>query len=275
MDATTRQEPVTAYEEGVDTSYRRPRRRGGSGVSLLAVLLILAAIAVVGDRVAERYAAQELKAQLVAELQDRGVTADATEVSIGGFPFLDQVARGRYESITIDMTGVRLAGANGRPTTLPTLHAVATGVNADTADVVQGQARISADQVDGTALVSFSTLQTIVDYSSFNLRDVHFAESGGGLKVTGMATIAGSTIPITAVADVSVVAGQFQVRLRDATAVGLAAPAVVRDYLSGLAERSIAARLPALPFGLTLRQVAVQTRGLAVTATGRGVALVT
>src|SRR5689334_1404409 len=92
---------------------RRSRRAAGGFTTLVAIVLVLVAIAVVGDRVAAKYAGEQLRTQLVAELDNRGVQYDTTEITIGGFPFLDQVAQGRYDSIAIDMTNVRLATNGG------------------------------------------------------------------------------------------------------------------------------------------------------------------
>ena len=62
-------------------------------------------------------------------------------------------------------------------------------------------------------------------------------------------------------------------KLRDLKAVNLPAPTVLQDYLSNLAQQSVTAQLPKLPFGLTLDQVTVGADGLAVSATGRDVPL--
>jgi hypothetical protein len=251
------------------------RRRSAFGlVSLLIILLLLAAIAVVGDRVAAKFAAQQLQTRLVAAVDDHGVGYQSIDVSIGGFPFLTQVAQGRYDAITIDMTQVRLPTANGRPATLPSLHVVASGVNASTKDLAQGDdANIVADRVDGTALVSFQTLQTVVDYGSYDLSNVAFSESGNALRATATATVAGQQVPVTATAVLNVADGQLQIALRDATAVGVPAPGLVRDYLARLAAAQLAAHLPALPFGLKLTQVSVAPNGLTVSAAGSHVAL--
>lgn len=257
-------------------SKARPRRRrGGAGwFSLFAIVAVLAAIVVVGDRVAAKYATDELRGELVAELSSHGVQYTSTTVTIGGFPFLTQVAAGRYDDITIDMSNVRLESSTGREVTLPTLHVVATGVEANTADVMRGTAKVVADQVTGTAVVSFGTLETLVDYTRYSLSEVKFTESTGGLKVTAKADVLGTQVPIAATAEVSVVDGALAVKLRDAQAVGLEAPAPVRDYLGGLVQSTLAAQLPQLPFGLTLDQVVVQPDGLAITATGADVPLV-
>jgi len=278
-DAITRETRVSEYGQGAPVSYERPRSRprrprGGLGF-LAAIVLVVGAIAVVADRVAAEFASQELRAQVVAEMSQRGVEYQTIDVSVGGFPFLTQVARGNYEEITIDMSEVRLPAGGGRGATLPELGVVARGVDANPAELVEGTAKIVAEQVTGTAVVSFTTLESLLDYSRFRLSEVRFSESAGALQATGTASIAGVRVPVSAVADISVVDGQFEVRLRDAKAVGVQSPQIAKNYLDGLVERSVSARLPQLPFSLTLDSVTVVPEGLSINATGRNVPLVT
>jgi hypothetical protein len=246
------------------------RRRPRSGwFTLMLIVLVLAAIAVVGDRVAARFATEELQTRLVADFAERGVQYDSMNVEVGGFPFLTQVVQGQYESITIDMSNVRLRGA-----TMPTMHVVATGVRAQASDLLGGATKAVADEITGTALVSFASLSNIVDYGRFNLSDVSFTESGGALAAKATASIGTFKVPIAARADLSVVNGALRIKLRDAEAVGVNAPNAVTSYLTGLAQRTIDARLPQLPFSLRLDDVIVQPEGLNITATAREVPLV-
>ncbi len=136
-----------------------------------------------------------------------------------------------------------------------------------------------ADQVTGTAVVSYATLQSAVDYSKYNLTNVTFAPQGGALKATAMLTvpsIAGisfSPIPLSATANITVVSGHLQLELSDLSAAGANAIPAARNLLANLATTQISALLPQLPFGLKLQQVQVQPSGLAVTAKGLNVAL--
>jgi LmeA-like phospholipid-binding len=270
MTSATRENTVTEYRAGAPV---RSRRRRGGLTALLAIVAVLAVILVVADRVAAQAAERELKVQLVQELQAREVGYSSLDVGVGGVPFLTQVARGRYEEITIDMTDVSLK-AEGAAATLPDLHVVATGVNADAQQLVQGTATVTADQVTGTAVVSYQTLHDLIDLSQYRLQDLTFSEEDGALKASGTANLAGITLPITALADVTVVDGVIQVQLRDARAVGVEMPQVAKNYLDGLVNQNITARLPALPFGLSLDRLNVVAAGLAITATGRDVPLV-
>jgi hypothetical protein len=261
----------------VEDGYEVRRRRRSGWPALLAILIVLGGIILVADRVAAQAASNELRAQLASELSDRGVGYQTMDVSIEGVPFLTQVAENRYEKIAIDMTEVRLPAsqAGAGEATLPVLHVVATGVEADATSLIRGiPTQVTADEVSGSAVVSYGTLETLVDYSRYRLRDVRFTSTDGALHASGTADVAGIDIPITAVAEIAAVDGQFQVNLREVTAVGVEAPQIVKDYLDDLAQNAVTARLPDLPFSLTLDQVSPGAGGLAITATGRGVTLV-
>jgi hypothetical protein len=262
-----------------EDAYGRPRRamsrRSGRRLPLIVgLVLLLAAIALVADRVAAKVATDELRSRLVAQMSERDVQFQSMDVRIGGFPFLTQVAQGVYNEIAIDMAGVELPAGAGRAATLPTLNVIGTGVNADTADLVNGTAKVTAEQVTGTAVVSLTTLETIVDYSQFRLSGVTFSESAGGLKLSGTLVLSGISVPVSATADITVTEGQLRMTLRDVTAINLPAPPIVRNYLGDVAQRSLVARLPPLPFGMTLEGVQVRSDGLAITATGHDVPLV-
>jgi hypothetical protein len=268
MTLGTRESGVSLYP-----AERVRRRRGGLGI-LFTIVLVLLAIAVVADRVAAQAAERELRSKVVQELASRNVGYNSLDVNVGGVPFLTQVAEGRYDEITIELTDVTLPPEAGRGAHLPALHVVATGVTADAQELVQGTAQVAADQVTGTAVVSYQTLSELLDLSQYSLSDVVFSEEAGALRVDAKANVAGLSLPIKAVADVSVVNSEIQVKMRDAAAVGVQAPPVARNFIDNLVNRSISARLPQLPFGLTLDRLNVTTDGLAITATGHEVPLV-
>jgi hypothetical protein len=246
---------------------------------LLAILLVVGAILVVGDRVAASAADREVRARLVAELDHRDVGYQSLGVQIGGFPFLVEVAQGRYQQVTIDMSEVTLpakqfTGGQVDTVGLPQLNVIAHDVTAATSELIKGTASVHAGQVEGTAVVSYASLESLVDFSAFHLSEVTFGESGGKLAATAKVTFAGVTVPVSALADISVVNGAFSVSLVKVEAASVSAPPAVNDYLAGLVQRNVQAKLPPLPFGLTLDRVTVRPEGLAVTATGRDVPLV-
>lgn len=253
----------------------RPRRRRGTWLPF--VLILLGAVAVVGDRVAAGLAAEQLHARVVAELARHDVNYRTLDVYIDGFPFLVQVVRGRYEAVSIDLTEVRLPTGTGGEAVLRDLRVTGSGVVVSTADAVQGNATVTVDEVTGTALVSFDSLEYLIDFSRYGLSDVQLRESDGALVATATLSAAQAApkvkVPVAATADIGVENGQFTVTLRDATALNMPVPPVVRTILGRLAERSITAGLPELPFGLTPTAATVRPEGVMVTVTGRDVLL--
>jgi LmeA-like phospholipid-binding len=267
---------VTSKETGVaePITHRRPRRTRGLLLPVVGIILVVAAIAVVADRVAAKAASDQLKSRIAAELVSRQVSYSSLDVTVGGTPFLTQVAEGHYDSITINLIEVRLPAGGDREASLPALHVVATGVNADTGDLIQGTATVVADQVTGTAVVAYDTLRGLIDLSDYGLSDVTFTETDGTLKANASANLAGLNLPIEAVAAVSVADGQIRVQLQDARAVGVNVPQVAKSFIDNLVNNTLVAKLPALPFGLTLDRLLVAPDGLAITATGFDVPIV-
>ncbi len=197
------------------------RRRRGFWLPLVVILLVLVAIAVVVDRVAAKAASNELKSQIGAELVSRDVTYESLDVEVGGMPFLTQVAEGRYDANHDRHDRGPAAAGSDRAATLPELHVVASGVNADTSELIEGTAPVVADEVSGTAVVSYDTLTGLLDLSAYQLSEVTFDDEDGALKASGDRERGRAQLPIQALADVSAVNGEIQVRLQDARAVGV------------------------------------------------------
>jgi len=274
--ATTEETRVDQHGETgyADAAYpRQARRRRRRALPLLATfLLVIAAILVIGDRVAAKLAADQIETRVVAELSDRGIAAESTRVDVAGFPFLTQVADGRYDKITVDMDNVRLRGAN-----LPRLNVVARNVTADTAALIDGTAKVVADRVSGTGTVDYASLATIVDYGRFGLTGVSFAPSGnGGVSVRGTAKLVGGLeVPLAMTADLSAADGDVRVRVRDVELDNAQVPAGVRRAVDNLVRKlSVDVPLPDLPFSLSLDRVRAEDQGLQISATARGVSLV-
>src|SRR5262245_13176199 len=113
----------------------RPTIRGGSRTpAMLLVFLILVATGLlVADRIAAGYTADRMEGQVRGELASHDISTGSTTVTIEGFPFLTQVASGRYDRIRIDMSDVEANGAR-----LPRLLVMARGVRADPQEVANG-----------------------------------------------------------------------------------------------------------------------------------------
>src|ERR1043165_7068716 len=139
---------------------RVSRRHRGRWGALWVVLLILIGLVVAADRIGERVAEQRLAAAVTDQAEARGVTADSTDVTIGGFPFLTQVLRGKYDQITIDMRQARSGDLR-----VEQLLVNAFGVEADPAQLLNGQPKATADRVTGTAVIDWDDLPKLLGYA--------------------------------------------------------------------------------------------------------------
>lgn len=247
----------------------RSTRRSRWPLVLLVFLILLAAVAVMADRVAAKMAASSIQDKVTTELASRGVTTDTTQVTVEGFPFLTQFARGRYDKIKIDMQGVKAQGAR-----LPYLLVVAEGVRANASDVVSGHAKVTAEKVTGDGIIDWASLGTLVDQANLGFSDVAFAPINDQIGATGQVSVLGQHIPISATAKVSLDGSKVQIRLSDARLQELNLPQTVQnavdDYLRSF---TFSVQLPPLPFGLHIDQMHLEPTGLSITATATDVSL--
>jgi len=147
-------------------------------------------------------------------------------------------------------------------------------VDADTADLIDGKATVTAERVTGTAVIDWTTLANLVDFARLGLSGVTFGPSDSGLQVRGTANLAGLQVPMSATADLSVDAGVVQIRLRDARVEDGSLSGVGQAQLEALAQRlSVDIRIPPLPFRLSIDDVRPEEHGLSITATARAVPL--
>jgi hypothetical protein len=258
-----------------EVEYRsRPRRRWGRRVliTLLLLLVVLGALLVVADRVGANVAEQRIADEVQQELTGRGVQSTAPEVSIGGFPFLTQVLDENYKSISIllrDVTASAEQTGAAETIRLPRLDVEAKDVSAPLAVLRGGQGDIVAKTVDGTATVGYASVAALIDQP-----DLRLSQRGGKLVAVLPVELFGQTFTLTGAADIEAVEGHIRLRFSELDAEGLPTNDAVRSAVNGYArELSIDVPLPALPFGIQVREVRPLPEGLAVTATAADVPL--
>ena len=99
----------------------RPRRRGRKLlIGLFVLLLLLAGLLVVADRVAVGVAERMIADRVRQEITKQGAQSAEPDVEVGGTPFLTQVLDGRYQRITINLRDVQ-APVEGDAVRLPVL----------------------------------------------------------------------------------------------------------------------------------------------------------
>ncbi|MGC4748834.1 DUF2993 domain-containing protein [Micromonospora sp. DT201] len=246
----------------------RPRRRGRKLLIALVVLLVLVAgLLVVADRVAVGVAERLVADRVRQEITKQGAQSAEPDVEVGGTPFLTQVLDGRYQRVTINLRDVQ-APVEGDAVRLPVLDVTARNVRASLDTLRTGQGDIVADTVNGAGTISYDSLAALLKRPGLTL-----GEQNGKLAVTGPADILGQKITISGTADVTVADnGAVALRFNDLDAAGLPNLPLARTFLNNFAKSiSIDVPLPDLPFQLAVREVRPLPEGLAVTVDAKNV----
>jgi hypothetical protein len=240
----------------------RGRRRRGLTV-VLVLLVVLAGVLVAADRGAAWYAERRLASETANWATQAGAEPGTRPtVHVEGFPFLDQVLRGRYDGIAIT---VRDVGTGGLIASELDIHL--TGVDLPLSDLASGDlSHARAERVTATAHIPLSEFQT-----ALGPRGVKLRVQSGRLRVEVPFDIAGYKGHVSGLARVEAEGGKLRLRLSDLAAEGSPLPQSAADAVGAQLTRIIEA--PKLPYGLQLEQVRVTPAGLVATASGRNVPL--
>lgn len=217
----------------------------------LIALVVLLALLVGADRLAEQVAEDRVAEQLRATL-----TGEPT-VEIGGFPFLTQAARGRYSDIRV--TGELDAPFTGFDASL-------FGVEVSPGAALSGDVdSVPVGRADGTVVVPYTELA-----QRFPGGSVQVTAENDNLRVTGTVTILGQPLTASALERVTVEQGRrVRTEVLDVTVEGLPDAGPVRDAV--VAALRLDAQLPELPYALELTDVTVAPDGLRLSASATDV----
>ncbi|MET8120266.1 DUF2993 domain-containing protein [Micromonospora sp. NPDC005189] len=246
----------------------RPRRRGRKLlIGLFVLLLVVAGLLVVADRVAVGVAEREIAKRVSQEVTKQGAQSAEPDVEVAGTPFLTQVLDGRYQKITINLRDVQ-ASVEGDAVRLPVLDVTARNVRASLDTLRTGKGDVVADTVNGAGTISYDSLAALLNRPGLTL-----GEQNGKLAVTAPVDILGQKLTVSGTADVTVADnGAVALRFNDLDAAGLPnlplARALLNNYAKGI---SVDVPLPDLPFQLAVREVRPLPEGLAVTADAKNV----
>lgn len=227
---------------------RRPLR------TFLIVLLVLAGLSVAADRAAEAVAEDQLAKAATREAAQYDVRAASTSVEVGGFGFLPQLARERFDRITMTMDQPSIES-------VPAEDLVVTmdGIHVPRALLTGGAGAIDVDTADVRIRVSPNTLTRFTTLEGLTLR-----AADGALEAQVKALGAETTVKVRP----QIVNGVIRL---NADEVPAELPAAARRAVENLLERGI--RLPRLPFGATLKEIAVQDGAVVITATASNLKL--
>lgn len=234
---------------------------------ILIVLVVLVALLVVVDRVGAWAAQRTVADQVTAELANYQVESAPPEVTINRFPFLTQVAAGRYESVTL-----RLRDVGSGVVRMPLVELTATGVNAPASTLISREGTIEADRVAGTATVGYDSVAALTELEGLELSP----GADGTVRVRLPTELAETEVTLAGTADVTAVDGAVQLQVIELTVDDESEPLPpgTEPLVEELAQQlSVNVPLPALPYGLTVESVRAESAGLAVSVSATNVPL--
>ncbi|MFI8371271.1 DUF2993 domain-containing protein [Streptomyces sp. NPDC085460] len=220
---------------------------------LLVVAVVLGGILVGGDRLAVAWAESEIAGR--ASLA--GGRTESVEVDIKGFPFLTQAADKRFGEVEVVARGVRTQ-AGGKPVRIGELT-----VDLRDVTVTGDWTGARAASATGTALISYADLVAASE------RATAMEYGGPGkVKVTGSVEVLGRKVTRTVVSSVTLVDGDtIKVRADEVPGEGIP---LVEDMIR---ERTDFERELGRVAGMRVSKVEPRPEGLAVTVTGKDVAV--
>ena len=220
---------------------------------LVVTVVILGCLAVGADRAAAWVAEDRLATMAADEAAQYDVQAADTKVEIGGFGFLPQVAKEEFSSVTLTMR---------QPTfsTVPAEDLVVrmTGVHVPRALLTGGSgAAVTIDSTDMKVRLSPAELAKLAARAT-GVDDLTLRIVDGKLQ----ARFSVRGIDADATISPKVEKGRIVLAVDE---LSDAVPSVLRDTVSSLLARGIT--LPKLPFGASLKQVAVEGSSVVLVAT--------
>lgn len=237
-----------------------------SAVKAFVVFLVLLVVVLVGADFGAKYYAERQVATALREQQ--GLATDPS-VSITGFPFLTQLAAGRYTQVDVAAAGVE-APDLGPVTVSASLRDVALPAS----QVFSGDVgTFTAGRVDSVVRVPQTTLGAQLDVPDLQVSPGSNGPSSG--QLVGTVTVAGLiSRTVTVDVDLSVSDGNLVVRATDA-ALGAPGgdqsrlPAIAQPVLLGQLSQTIP--ITQQPFGITATGVSVEGSELVVLGSGNDV----
>ena len=222
---------------------------------LLIVLLVLAALLVVTDRVAEHVAARELATQLSGQIGSRPT------VELGGFPFLTQAVAGRYDEVRVHAAQVERSGVS-----LTGVSAALAGVQVPLGDVVRGDVdAVPVRRLTLTAVLPYAELARLAG------NGLTLTPDPQGVRVSGTLRVLGQDVSASAVSSLTLKGDEVEVRAGDLEVAGVRATGALARALSGRLDFDV--RLPTLPYDIRLSAVQPGPAGIAVSGTASDVVL--
>jgi hypothetical protein len=222
------------------------------------VLIVLAILAGLGF-VADRYAAHVAAGQIATVVQTDAKLAQKPHVTIQGFPFLTQVADGKYKHIDVTATDVFQRGEPQGSV----LKLDFAGVRIPISKALHGDVgTVPVREVTGTVAIPFSDLLAAADIPGLTI--ISATPGGNQIKVSEVVSEGPTSVAALVTAGITVRGGSLVLSALNLTqANGKPVPAAVRQQV--LAQAVFSVKLPGLPAGVQMTAVSVTASGLLVT----------
>jgi hypothetical protein len=216
---------------------------------VLIALVVLALLAVVGDRVAHKLATDEVQRRLV----DAGMTSP--QVDVHGFPFLTQVLKRSFDDIDVSATSVQIG--TGRAVDV-------SGTGHDVRVPKNGVATIG--RLTGHGTITYAEVLRQVNRPGLTLRSA----GSGQVELKQEVSVLGLTY--SAVARGRVTAKGDTVSVTP-TSVQLAGGGAIDQGISGLiADRlTVSYRIRGMPAGVQIDRITPNAAGFVVDVSGTNV----
>ncbi|TDD29779.1 DUF2993 domain-containing protein [Kribbella turkmenica] len=220
---------------------------------LVVTVVILGCLAVAADRAAAWVAEDRLATMAADEAAEYDVRAADTSVEIGGFGFLPQVAREEFSTVTLTMLRPTFSSvpAEDLVVTMNRVHvprALMTGGSGAAVTIEATELKLRLSPAELTKLAARAT----------NLDDLHLSIVDGRLHAK--LSVRGQEVDATL--SPTVEEGRIVLAVDQ---LSDSIPSVVRTTVSRLLARGIT--LPEMPFGASLKQVAVEGSSVVLVAT--------
>ncbi len=218
---------------------------------LLIVLLVLAALLLVADRVGN-YVAERVAADTIKNSQH---LQSAPNVDIAGFPFLTQFASRDFQQVTVTADQVPVGSA---PASL-----VLSRVRLVLSDITTSAdfSRIHAAKATATGTVDYAALGGVLGV------DIRYAGSGR-VRVSKRITVLGHTVRPTITAEPAIVNGALSFGRAEINGAGALAGDAAR-VLSSVFQ--VHPPLQGIPFQVRVTGLRVDSSGLQISLRGRDI----
>lgn len=235
-----------------------PKKRHRGLKALLIIVVLLAGVLIVVDRVGESLAEDQLAKAAATEAARYDVRSSDTSAEIGGFAFLPQVVKGDFSKITVTMQRPSFSSVVAED-----LTADMSGIHVPRELLTGGSGVVTVDTTDVRLRMSPAALTKLTARAS--------GIEGLSLKISGnklLASVNESGVDATATVRPQVVAGRIRLvveQLPDEI------PSVIRRAVTSSLAQGIA--LPRLPFGATLKEAGIEGQSIVLIATASNLRL--